>query len=147
MKFVANVRNTEKVVVELQSIGERVVDNARKLMHASSKKIVDRAKLMAPVDDHQLEKSIHLERSVGERGRLVLTVTAGGVVDGVNVDDYATLIHENYESMDPGEGTLQKRAANPGVYIGEKFLTRAAEEEEDKLATRMIAAIRRITQK
>lgn len=147
MRIGARVRNTEKVVVELQSIGERVVDNARKMMHASSKRIVDRAKLMAPVDDHNLEQSIHVERATGERGRLMLTITAGGVVNGVNVDDYATLIHENYESMTPGEGTLQKRAANSGIYVGGKFLTRAAEDEESKLATRMIAAIRRIVQK
>lgn len=143
----AKIFGTEKVVVELQSIGTRVVDNARKMMHASSKRIVERAKLFAPVDDGELEASIHVERGLGENRRLQLTITAGGVVNGVNVDDYATLIHENYESMTPGPATLAKRAANPGIYVGEKFLERAAETEEETLASRMIAAIRRITQK
>lgn len=147
MRMRAITRNADRVVVELHSIGERVVETARKRMHSAAQRIVKNAQLNAPVDDHQLERSIHVERSLGERGRLELTVVAGGTVDGVNVDDYATLIHENYSSMTPGENTRAKILANPDRVIGEKFLTRAAEEEEEGLAGSMIAAIRRVVPK
>lgn len=147
MRFNARVKNTEKVVFELQQIGERVVDNARKTMHARARHIAREAKLNAPVDDHDLEESIHIERDTGENGRLELTITAGGTVNGVDVDDYATLIHENYESMQPGENTLAKRAANPGRYVGGKFLERAALQEEETLMKRLVAVIRRVVPK
>lgn len=133
----------EKVKVELRNIGEMVVDNARKTMRASAKRIVKEAQLNAPVDDHQLEKAIHVVRDYGDRGRLEINIEVGGVVDGVNVDDYAALMHEG--SYNLGPASQQKQAANPGRIIGPKFLTRAAEEEEEKLDSKMIAAIRRVT--
>lgn len=134
--------NAEKVVVELHSLGERVVDNARKTMHASARRIVQEAKLNAPVDEHNLEESIHIERSYGERGRLEITVVAGGNVNGRNVDEYATLMHEG--SYELGDKSKAKQAANPDRIVGPKFLERAAETEEETLAQKMIGAIRRV---
>jgi len=97
--------------------------------------------LYAPVDDGQLERSIHLEKGYEDNGRLMIAVVAGGMVDGINVDAYAALIHENYESMKPGPNTIAKRDANPGVYVGGKFLDRAAKDSAEKLEKAIIKVV------
>lgn len=137
--------NNEKVVVELHSLGERVVENARKTMHASARRIVKEAQLNAPVDQHNLEKSIHIEKSYGERGRLEITVVAGGTVDGRDVDEYATIMHESIYALGPK--SQEKQNAHPERIIGPKFLERAADKEEETLRSKMVAAIRRVIPK
>ena len=132
----------DELVVMLQAAGARVKESTRKVMNREAPKIVERAKLFCPVDTGELEESIHMEKGYEEdSGRLMIAIVAGGEVNGVNVDAYAALIHENYESMKPGPNTIAKREANPGVYIGSKFLTRAAMESEDKLKKAVIQVV------
>jgi hypothetical protein len=119
------VSGISQTVAGLKHLGERVPDNARKAMHRLADNIVKDAKLFTPVDEHNLEESIRKEVTYGYRGRLQIEIVAGGMVNGVNVDQYVARIHENYEALNPGSGTIAKRNANPGVYIGEKFLSRA----------------------
>ena len=126
---VTGVGNT---LAMLSYVGARVPDGARKKMHRIADNIIKDAQLFAPVDKHNLEKSIRKEVTYGGRGRLQIEITAGGFVDGVDVDVYLVRVHENYESMSPGAGTRVKRAMNPGVYIGEKFLTRAVDRHKEK---------------
>ena len=135
------VSGLDELLVRLVYDTPRVKDNARKVMHRQSEAIKDRAVLYAPIDDGELEKSIHSEKSYEDNGRLTIAIVAGGIVDGVDVDKYAAEIHENYSSMKPGPGTIAKRLANPGVYIGEKFLARAAKDSEEKLTKAMIKSI------
>src|SRR4029077_19140389 len=97
--------------------------------------------LNAPDDDGQLESSIHLEKGYEDNGRMMSALIAGGIVDGIKVDAYATLIHENYESMKPGPNTIAKRDANPGVYVGGKFLDRAADDSAEKLEKALIKVV------
>jgi hypothetical protein len=125
----------------LKSNARKVPERARKVMHSASDKIVEEARLNAPVDDAELEDSIHKEVSYTGRGRLVIHVIAGGVVRGVNVDRYAAEIHENYESYTPGPGTVAKRQANPGRYVGSKFLQRAVDDHKEKLLKVMVDAV------
>jgi hypothetical protein len=141
MKFKSKILGFEEVSIGLRHMADKVADASRKQMHRTADKIVKEAQLNAPVDLHNLEQSIHKDISYGERGRLKITVVAGGVVNGVNVDQYAALIHENYESMQPGAGTIAKRAANPGRYIGEKFLERAADDQRGKLEKAVIGIV------
>lgn len=143
MEITLGVRNTSKVVLEMRSIGAKVVETARKTMHRAAARIEKRAKLFAPVDKHNLEEAIHIEQGYGTSGRLQMDVVASGEVNGVNVEEYAELVHENYDApgMMPGPGTLAKREANPGVYIGRKYLERAGSVEERILQPNMIAAV------
>ena len=60
-----------------------------------------------------------------------------------NIDQYATIIHENYEQFKPGEKTLAKMAANPGK-VGSHFLTRAAMDNEEPLNRNLIEAVTHI---
>lgn len=132
----------KNVVVELRNIGDRVVDNARKVMHAAANRIVKQARRNAPVDDGQLEKSIHIEKAYGDRGRLEINVVAGGEVDGVNVDLYAAKMHESEYKLGPAS----RAKAAAGNQVGPKFLERAAEDEEARLEDYMIEAITEVTE-
>ena len=136
-----NARGFGAVFARLNNIGEKVPDNARKTMHRAADRVVRNAKLMAPVDKHNLEESIKKEISYGFRGRLQINVTAGGFVNGVNVSNYVAEVHENYSSFVPGPNTVAKQNANPQVIVGEKFLERALEQERTKLRQQMIRAV------
>lgn len=130
----------DKVVAFLRNMALKVPDHARRTMHKSADEIVIRAKLFCPHDTGALEDSIHKEVGYGVRGRLEVDIVAG---EGL---DYATMIHENYENVvqHPGPGTEAKMAANPGVVIGSKFVTRAVDEQAPKMAPKMIEAIQTI---
>lgn len=125
----------------LRNVAEKVPETGRKTMHRGADKIEKLAKLQCPHDTGALEDSIHQEVQYEDRGRLAIDIVCGGESDGVNVDDYALEVHENYSHMKPGPGTLAKMAANPGIEIGEKFLTRAVESQSDKLSRDIIEAV------
>jgi hypothetical protein len=120
------------VVASLRYQADKVPEAGRKTMHRIANAVVKDAQLFAPVDKHNLEKSITKQVSYGERGRLQIEIAAGGYVNGVDVSEYVAKVHENYSMMKPGPGTIVKRAANPGVYIGEKFLDRAIKKHADR---------------
>lgn len=136
-----SISGIDELVANFRYLADKVPENARKTFHRETDKIVKEAKLNTPVDDGELEDSIHKEVGYEQRGRLKIDIVAGGVVRGVNVDRYAVLIHENYESMKPGPNTLAKRAANPGRYVGGKFLERAVDDGNKKLQKAMVAGV------
>ena len=135
------------VIAELRNIAEVVPDNARKVMHRGADRIVKEAKLNTPVDTHNLEESIRKEvdREATGGKRLKIDIAVGGIVDGVNVDEYAAEVHEAYETSvapnGPGPGTKEKMQANPGRQIGSKFLERAVETEQPKFIKALIDAV------
>ena len=145
------VTGIEKLRVEFRNIADKVPDAARGQMRRSAARIVEEAKLNTPEDDKLLVQSIKILKDYGTRGRLQIDIVAGGGEvlgpDGmVNLDQYAALVHENYESgvaykNGPGARTLRKMARNPGRIIGSGFLTRAADAEEPKLAKKMITVL------
>jgi bacteriophage HK97-gp10 putative tail-component len=143
MKIGMKVYGCEELAGLMKQLAGRVPKQGRKIMDRGADKIVQEAQLNAPVDEHNLEDAIHKEKGYEDRGRLRVNLVVGGVVRGVDVDQYAMLIHENYESMNPGPGTLAKRAANPGRYVGGKFLERAVDEQMPKIQKQMADAIMR----
>jgi HK97 gp10 family phage protein len=141
MRVRSKITGFEEISIGLRHIADKVKDGARKQMHRSADKIVKEAQLNAPFDTGALEKSIHKEISYETRGRLRITIVAGGEVDGVDVDAYVVMIHEHYDEMRPGEGTRLKMQANPGRLIGDHFLTRAYDAQENKLQKAMIGMV------
>lgn len=139
------VYGCEELQALMRDLAGRVPKQARKIIDRGADKIVKEAQLNAPVDEHNLEESIKKEKSYTQedRRRLKVEIVAGGNVNGVNVDQYIMLVHENYESLKPGPGTLAKRAANPGRYIGSKFLDRAVKDMMPKIQAQMVEAILR----
>ena len=140
-RIIMKTQGIPELIVSLRHTGERVADTARKHMHRIADRIVKEARLNAPVDKHNLEESIHKEVDYGYRGRLNISIVMGGVVNGVNVDKYVLEVHESISRMKPGPNTLAKMAANPGRKIGEKFLERALEENQDKLEKALIEGV------
>ncbi len=140
MKTNVKITGLSELAVILRHAGERVPDKARKTMHRGADKIVEEARLNAPVDEHNLENSIRKERNYSYRG-LLISIEVGGYVNGVNVDEYAMRVHEDYIEDKPGPGTKEKRRANPGRHVGGKFLERALLEQEKKLHASMVEAV------
>lgn len=132
----------DSVMFKLRNLGTKVPENGRKVMHRAADRIVRQAKINAPRLEGNLEDSIRKVVSYGERGRLQIDIVMGGTINGVNVDEYALEMHENYEAYRPGPGTREKMAQNPGAIIGSKFIERAVDEEREKLMNAMIAGIR-----
>jgi hypothetical protein len=143
MKIQLKTSGFDQLYAALNHAAERVSTSARKQMHRGADAIVKEARLNTPVDEHNLEESIKKDVNYGVRGRLQIQIVMGGFVNGVNVDEYAMEIHENYSQMGVGPGTIAKRLANPGRYVGEKFLERAVRDNEKKLTAAMILAVLR----
>jgi hypothetical protein len=154
MKASMKVYGCDELAALMKQLAGRVPKQGRKVLERGAEKIVKEAQLNAPVDKHNLEDAIHMEKRYEGRGRMAVDIVVGGTVRGVDVDRYAMLVHENYEAMlrvvrkdgtagGPGPGTLAKRAANPGRYVGEKFLERAVDDTMPKIQTQMAAAIMR----
>jgi hypothetical protein len=134
------VEGVPQLKTKLRNIAQKVPDHAARVMRSASVNIVTLSQLQCPHDKGNLEESIHSEEKKDGR-RLAIDIVAGGTVNGENIDDYATLIHENYESMKPGPNTLAKMAANPGILIGSKFIQRAVDASDERLRKSMIEAI------
>lgn len=132
MKINLNVSGDATIITMFRNLAQKVPDNARKVMHRAADRVVKEAQLNTPVDEHNLEQSIRKVVSYQNRGRLSIQIQMGGVVNGVNVDEYAMRIHENYIDENAGPGTRAKRLANPGRYVGGKFLERAIAEEVNR---------------
>lgn len=134
-----------EVKARLRNIAQKVPNHGARTMRSEADKIEKLSKLQCPHDDGRLEDSIHQEVMTDEGNkRLVIDIVAGGEIRGRDVDDYAVLIHENYEGQlkhGPGVNTLAKMAANPGVVIGSKFIERAVDAREEPLTKAMIQAI------
>lgn len=127
----------------LQYLTGKVPENARKAMHRMADAVVKQAKINAPRDRGNLEESIRKEVQYGYQGRLSIVIVMGGMVGGVDVDEYAIQVHENYDDAHPGPTTEYKRTLYPGEFIGSKFLERAIKKYEPKFETTIRAEIER----
>ena len=141
VKIKRTVKGADELIAQFRYLAHKIPDTARKQMHRGADKVVQEAQLNAPVEKHNLEKAIHKEVSYGERGRLQIDIVVGGEINGINVDQYALEIHEHYESYTPSKETLAKRQANPGRYVGEKFLERALTSPRVRIVEGIFQAI------
>lgn len=134
----------------LRNMAQRVTDAARSQMLRSADRIVAEAKINVPEDDEFLKESIRIERRYGTRNRLQIEIIAGAMEvwdkDGRlrNLDDYAALVHEDYEGSvanvhGPGPRTQRKMQMYPGR-VGSKFLERASAAEQPRLERHIIRA-------
>lgn len=139
-----------RVEVGLRNIADRVPSHASRAMRRAAIRIMNRAKIYVPEDTEALKDSIRVEAQRGARGRLEINVIAGGLdvinANGrlVSLDQYAAIIHEAYESMNPGPKTVVKMEEYPNAHIGSGFLTRAAEDERETLSRNVIEDITRL---
>jgi hypothetical protein len=138
----------------LRNIAKRVPDVARGQMKRSASRVVDLAQKLVPEDEGHLRDSIRIVKSYGAHGRLQIDIIAGRKMvtraNGrpVNLDQYALLVHEAYETAvapnGPGPGTRAKMAANPMLQIGSGFLFRAMQTEAESFERVMVQVINRV---
>ena len=146
MDIKMRITGVGEVLAKLRYITQRVPDGARKKMRSVADHIVEEAKLNAPEDSGDLVASIRKEVTYGGKGRLQIDIVAGG---NPKVDRYVAEVHENYEGMvapskwgkGPSPRTKAKRAANPGRYVGEKFLERAIRSNEKRIPQDIFEAV------
>jgi hypothetical protein len=167
MKPAIKVTGLAAVRTELRSYGDRVPDAARKVMHRSAEIIRDTAREYAPEDEGNLVRGIQIIKDYGAGGRLQIDIgivmpnnafsASGTPLTATSFDRYATLVHENYESIlvtvrkdgtpgGPSRATIAKMAVH-GEKVGSGFLRTAAAEEEEKLDKKMVNAITQVIQK
>ena len=158
MKANMKVSGFPKVKAVLRNIADRVPKNAARTMRRSAEIILEEAKLNTPRDWGSLEEAIKMREGRGPRGRLEIDIYVDGAqpVLGryslVTVDQYAWIIHENYDHLvesktwKPGKETVKKMLQNPGRHIGSFFLTRAVDEERPRLMKKMIQAVAGVIQ-
>lgn len=154
MKFSMTTTGFGSVQGMLKNIAVRVPDIARGQMKRSAARVVKLAKIMVPEDEGLLRDSIRIEKTYGTRGRLEITIIAGQQMvtraNGreVNLDQYALLVHEAYETAvapnGPGQKTKAKMMQHPTVKIGSGFLFRAMQTEQESFERVMVQAINQV---
>lgn len=146
MDIKLKVFGVNEVLAKLRYLSEKIPRTARNQMNRAADKMVAEAKLNAPERSGALVDSIRKEKTYGDKGRLQIDIVAGGTP---LTDRYVAEVHENYEGMTapskygsgPSARTYEKRRANPGRYIGEKFLDRAVNDYKGKLPKEIMEAI------
>lgn len=132
------IRGGYELAATMVRESERTNKRALRHMRRVSKLVMKRSIEYSPVDwkgprgegpQHELERSHRIEEQYGAHGRLEATVTVGGMVGNVNVDLYATWIHEGHFGK-LGKASVAKAAAS-GKAVGERFLERALEDYQD----------------
>lgn len=109
---------------------------ARDTLREETETIKDLSVQMVPLDTGEAEKSHRVVEKQANQFRMGISIEVGGMVDGVNVDDYILFLHEGDYKLGPRSSQKQ---AGSSVKVGRKFLDRAYQERRDEL----IAAIRR----
>lgn len=84
---------------------------------------------MAP--GHELERSHRIREQYGTGGRIETAIEIGGMVGGVNVDLYATWLHDSY-GWKLGKASEAKMMQSPKNKVGPLFLERALAEYDDE---------------
>lgn len=151
------VDGVEKLMFLLRQGGSRAVKGAFQQMKKEGEKIADLARLMAPVDEGDLEKAIQTRAVGGGRSeggqfaqKQIIIEIDGDRPAGVNregqisvVGDYAYLMHEHLTPF--GHYRLgprsQAKQAGSSVMVGGKYLERAVAEVEKGLINRIIGAV------
>lgn len=108
-------------------------------MRQVSKVIMEQSIANSPVDfkgpsarslpGRELERSHRIREQYGVAGRIEATIEIGGVVDGVDVDLYATWLHDSY-NWSLGKASRAKMMQSAKNKVGPLFLERALAEHD-----------------
>lgn len=118
--------------------GAQTSKRALRHMRQVTKLIMDQSIRNSPVDwkgphgkssapGHELEKSHRITEQYGAGGRIESTIEVGGMVGDVDVDLYATWLHDSYD-WKLGPASEAKMLSDPRNKVGPLFLERALAE-------------------
>lgn len=118
-----------------------VRDEAFTALRQETNQIKKISQEQAPVDTGELEAGHHMRtRRQGDTQHFEVYV--GGTVRGVNVDAYASRIHDGIGWSNLGPKSLAKQAGTSRV-VGMKFLSRAFDEREQPIMRRLLDVLTR----
>lgn len=92
----------------------------------------------APVQTGELELAFTLEEKRLRADRTAFNISVGGVVRGVDVDEYARAVHEGPTHFTPANAA---KSAKTGRAVGNQFLARAFDERIGTLISRTTDAL------
>lgn len=82
----------------------------------------------APYEDGQLEAAHKLVIRRNQSLKATYAIEVGGIVSGVNVDEYCEIIHEGIGWSKLGEESIAKQGRVAPLIVGTHFLTRAFDD-------------------
>lgn len=136
--------NLDNLKVALFRKQDRVEEEVKRAVEEAAEMIRDEARANVPVDTHNLEEAIHItERRTRSGNHAVDIEVSGEGSRGRDVEEYATEVHENYQSYNPGEKTLEKRASDPSHFVGEKYMERAVADKKPEAVDLVRKAVKR----
>jgi hypothetical protein len=98
----------------------------------------------SPRDDGELEAAHKVVKRANGSNKVTFDVVVGGIVNGVDVDAYASIIHEGItrsgNAMDLGPRSILKQAGQTEI-VGEKFLERAFDGRINKTIANILEAV------
>lgn len=145
MEIRTKVRHEDwgRVELYLTNTEARVRDNAARSLRRSAERIAKRAKTYTPEDTGDLMNSIRVEAKRGRKNRTEYTIVMGGMIGaerGIDLDQYAYIVHEFYDLMPTGAGTAAKMEIY-GDKVGAHFMTRALRDDGELAQHDMIQAV------
>lgn len=128
---IVGLRETQ---VSIRQTGERAKSHVLRQMRKEAQEIKKISQEQAPRDEGNLEEAHHVTEVKKGRERTVIEIEVGGVVNGVNVDQYALEMHESVYNLGPE--SLKKQAGQQRI-VGRKYLERAVEERDREMQRRL----------
>jgi hypothetical protein len=127
----------DQLAVQLDTASASTRREAKKALREGAKQIMGTSVQQCAIDEGNLEEAHELTIVRLSQDNMEVEIEVGGVVNGVDVDDYAWMVHETqapYGDMPLGPKSQAKNAGNPADrFVGGKFLERAADEHEDDI--------------
>lgn len=121
----------EELAATMSRDGETTTKRALRQQRKAAQKVMEESIANAPVDKGNLEAAHEITERRGSANRVETTVEVGGVVNGVDVDDYAWEMHEG--DYDLGPRSAAKQASDPSHAVGREYLQRAMDDVEKEL--------------
>ena len=111
--------------------GDRTSKRALRHMRRVAKAVMKDSIAGVPYETGELEGAHDIVEEYGDARRLRATVQVGGIVNGVDTDNYASWIHHGSWS-NLGPGSRLKQAQVPAhIRVGKYFLANALDAHED----------------
>jgi len=129
------------MMARLYKRGDDMEDEVARVVEEGAEAIKEESIANSPVDLGNLEGSHRVEKRHTYRHNVAYDIIVGGMVNGVDVDDYIDFIHESIYNL--GEKSLLKQASDPLHTVGPKFLERAFDTLKPYVVNRIRQAIKR----
>lgn len=127
--------------------GELVGKRGLRQMRQVAKLVMEQSIKNSPVDwkgktpkdppGHELELAHHIDEGYGTSNRIETIVWVGGMVGDVDVDLYATWIHESFDYR-LGKASQEKTMRGPDYQVGPLFLERALAKYDSDFETDLV---------